>query len=96
MKYKADIISLLYFGVHSKQNANARLSHELSRDDDTDQPIFEVWLMDYLKLYIIRSLNDDRLFDRKAVQKSITCMSQNSKLYPFLPFQCTVILKTFS
>ena len=32
MIYIADAISLLYFGVHPKQNANARLSHDLPRD----------------------------------------------------------------
>ena len=32
VKYNADAISLLYFGVHPKQNANARLSRDLPRD----------------------------------------------------------------
>ena len=32
MKYNADAISLLYFGEHPKQNANARLSRDLPRD----------------------------------------------------------------
>ena len=32
MKYDADAISLLYFGVHAKQNANARLSLDWPRD----------------------------------------------------------------
>ena len=32
MKYDADAISLLYFGVHPKQNANARLSLDWPRD----------------------------------------------------------------
>ena len=32
MKYNADAISLLYFGVHPKQNGNAKLSRDLPRD----------------------------------------------------------------